>query len=50
MSDAPATNARLPLGRLIILGLVLLIGLGLFFVLGPRTPVMVNPSSSEVQP
>jgi hypothetical protein len=50
MSDAPATNTRLPVARLIILGLVLLIGLGLFFVLGPRTPVMVNPSSSEVQP
>ena len=50
MSDAPATNARLPVARLIILGLVLLIGLGLFFVLGRRTPAMVNPASTEVQP
>jgi hypothetical protein len=50
MSDAPATNARLPVARLIILGLVLLIGLGLFFVLGPRTAPMVTPANSEVQP
>jgi len=50
MSDAPTSNAKLPVARLIILGLVLLAGLGLFFVLGPRTPTMVTPASTEVQP
>jgi hypothetical protein len=50
MPDAPVSNAKLPVGRLIILGLLLLLGLGLFFVLGPRTPTMVNPATTEVQP
>lgn len=50
MSDAPASNAKLPVARLIILGLLLLVGLGLFFVLGPRTPSLVNPVTTEAQP
>jgi hypothetical protein len=50
MSDAPASQTRLPLLRLTLLGLLLLIGLALFFTLGRRTPVIAAPVTSEARP
>lgn len=49
MADAPATRGRTPLGRLFLLGLVVLAGLGLFLALARRTPVLVTPVV-EVEP
>ena len=43
MPDAPASHTRLPIARLTLLGLLILIGLGLFFTLGRRTPVVAAP-------
>jgi hypothetical protein len=47
MTDPSASKARSPVGRLAILTLVVLIGLGLFFLLARRTPVVVRPVESE---
>ncbi|HEV8150381.1 MAG TPA: hypothetical protein VGP61_09395 [Gemmatimonadales bacterium] len=41
---------RLPLARLILLGLVILAGLGLFLALSRRTPVVVQPAGTESRP
>jgi hypothetical protein len=45
----PSGSSRISTSRLIALGLVLLAGLGLFFVLGRRTPVVIHPEV-EVAP
>jgi hypothetical protein len=50
MSDAPETPTRAPIGRLVLLGLVVLTGLGLFFVLGRNTPAVVTPAGVELAP
>jgi len=47
---APASRGRPPVGRLLLLGLVLLVGLGLFIALARRTPSVVTPVGSEQQP
>jgi hypothetical protein len=44
------TMRRLPLARLILLGLVILAGLGLFLALSRRTPVVVQPAGTESRP
>jgi hypothetical protein len=49
MSDAPASQNRLPIGRLALLALLILIGLGLYLTLGRQTPVVAAPIS-EVKP
>src|SRR5206468_5447243 len=41
---------RLPLARLILLGLLILAGLGLFLALAHRTPVVVQPAGTESRP
>ncbi|HEV8356302.1 MAG TPA: hypothetical protein VGQ17_05975 [Gemmatimonadales bacterium] len=50
MPDASASHPRLPILRLVILALVILVGLGLFFTLGRRTPAVVTPAESGVKP
>lgn len=47
MAEAPGSTARPPIGRLILLGLVVLAGLVLFFMLGRRTPSIVVPVGVE---
>jgi hypothetical protein len=41
---------RLPFNRLIVLGLLVLTGLGLFLALSGRTPVVVQPAGLESRP
>jgi hypothetical protein len=50
MADAPSSHHQLPIVRLVILVLVILVGLGLFFTLGRRTPVVVTPTESGARP
>jgi len=47
---APASRGRLPVGRLLLFGLVLLVGLGLFIALARRTPTMATPVGFEQLP
>jgi hypothetical protein len=47
MPEAPGSTGRPPIGRLILLGLVVLTGLVLFFSLGRRTPAIVAPIGTE---
>ena len=49
MSDAP-TPTRLPAFRLVLLGVLLLIGVALFFTVGRRTQPVVTPASIEETP
>jgi hypothetical protein len=49
MSDAP-TPTRLPTFRLVLLGVLLLIGVVLYFSLGRRTQPVVTPASVEETP
>jgi len=49
MSDAH-TPTRLPAFRLVLLGVLLLIGVVLFFTLGRRTQPVVTPASIEETP
>jgi hypothetical protein len=49
MSDAP-TPTRLPAFRLVLLGVLLLIGVALYFTLGRRTQPVVTPASIEETP
>lgn len=44
----PSGSSRISTARLIALGFVLLAGLGLFFVLGRRTPVVIHPEVEVV--
>ena len=48
MAAEPGSSSRVSGTRLIFLALVLLTGLGLFFVLAPRTPVMIHPEVETV--
>jgi hypothetical protein len=50
MSDASGTPTRPPLGRIALLGIVVLIGLGFFFALGRSTPAVGAPAGMEEQP
>lgn len=50
MRDAPATPSRPSTSRLVLLGLVVLTGLGLFFALARRTPAVVTPAGIEAAP
>ena len=50
MADAPVKRGTLPVGRLILLALVVLAGLGLFLVLSRDTPVVVQPAGTEARP
>ena len=43
MAAEPGSSSRVSGTRLVLLALVLLAGLALFFVLAPRTPVMIHP-------
>jgi len=43
MAAEPGSSSRVSGTRLILLALVVLTGLVLFFVLAPRTPVMIHP-------
>jgi hypothetical protein len=43
MAAEPGSSSRVSGTRLVFLALVLLTGLALFFVLAPRTPVMIHP-------
>jgi hypothetical protein len=45
--DEPVSQ---PTISLVILALMLLLGLGLFFWLSPRTPVVATPIESETTP
>jgi hypothetical protein len=47
MPDAPGTTGRPPIGRLILLALVVLTGLALFFSFARRTPAIVSPVGTE---
>lgn len=47
MSDASAPNGRPPIGRLLLLGLIVAVGLGLFFAFGRSTPTIVTPVGVE---
>jgi hypothetical protein len=49
MSDAH-TPTRLPTFRLVLLGVLLLIGVVLYFSLGRRTQPVVTPASVEETP
>jgi hypothetical protein len=49
-ADAPETRGTLPLGRLVLLAFVVLTGLGLFLLLSPDTPVVVEPAGLEARP
>jgi hypothetical protein len=48
MAAEPGSSSRVSGTRLIFLALVLLTGLALFFVLAPRTPVMIHPEVETV--
>jgi hypothetical protein len=50
MADAPITRGALPVGRLVLLALVVLAGLALFLVLSRDTPVVVRPAGTEARP
>mgnify|MGYP001291901910 CR=1 FL=1 len=47
MPDASGAPTPPPISRLVLLGLVVLIGLGLFFALGRGTPAVVVPTELE---
>ena len=49
MSDAP-TPTRLPAFRLVLMGVLLLVGVALYFSLGRRTQPVVTPASVEETP
>jgi hypothetical protein len=49
MSDAHPTG-RLPTFRLVLLGLLVLIGVVLYFTMGRQTPRVVTPASVEETP
>jgi uncharacterized membrane protein len=49
MSDVSST-ARLPTFRLVLLGVLVLIGVVLYFRLGRQTPRVVTPASVEETP
>ena len=48
MAGPPGSTHRVSNARLIALAIVLLAGLGLFFVLGRRTPVVIHPEVEAV--
>lgn len=50
MADAPVTRGTLPVARLVVLGLVVLVGLALFLLLSRDTPVVVEPVGIETRP
>lgn len=41
---------RLPVLRFLVLGLIILVGIGLFLALSPRATPMVTPSGMETEP
>jgi hypothetical protein len=47
MPDAAPTPGRPPIGRLLLLALVVLTGLVLFFALERTTPAVVTPATGE---
>lgn len=47
MPDAPQTTGRPPIGRLLLLALIVLTGLVLFFALERATPAVVTPAIEE---
>ena len=47
MSDPAAPHPKSPVGRLIVLSVVILLGLALFFALARKTPVVARPADSE---
>jgi len=49
MSDAP-TPTRLPAFRLVLMGVLLLVGVALYFSLGRRTQPVVTPATVEETP
>jgi len=48
MAAEPGSSSRVSGTRLILLALVVLAGLTLFFVLAPRSPVMIHPEVETV--
>ncbi len=42
--------AKLPIGRILALALVIALGLGLYFSFAPTTPVVVQPAETETTP
>ena len=44
------TRGTLPVGRLVLLALVVLAGLGLFLWLSHSTPTVVQPAGTEARP
>lgn len=47
MADASRTTGRPPIGRLLLLALVVVTGLVLFFALERSTPAVVQPAGAE---
>lgn len=47
MPEAPRSTGRPPIGRLLLLALVVLTGLVLFFALERNTPAVVTPVGVE---
>jgi hypothetical protein len=48
MAAEPGSSSRVSGTRLVLLALIVLTGLVLFFVLAPRTPVMIHPEVEAV--
>lgn len=47
MPEAPRSTGRPPIGRLLLLALIVLVGLVLFFALERETPAVVTPAGVE---
>ena len=47
MSDPVSARPKMLVAQLIALGLVIVVGLGLFFWFAPKTPVVVTPTVVE---
>lgn len=50
MAKDSVTRGTLPVGRLVLLALVVLAGLGLFLWLSHSTPTVVQPTGTEARP
>jgi hypothetical protein len=50
MAKDSVTRGTLPMGRLVLLVLVVLAGLGLFLWLSRSTPIVVQPAGVEARP
>jgi len=50
MAKAPVTRGTLPVGRLVLLALVVLAGVALFLWLSRSTPIVVQPAGLETRP